>query len=120
MSTTAVPSKAADVTQTVDMILSYHLVENELGRFRWRKLLSGNNVSKYELEFWHIDHLAWLKLRRRSRIVLVVRKKLFSKALYLRWQIISLSAIDLCKQIIRETEFEIACFFTLIERSPKK
>lgn len=90
------------------MILSYYVVENDLGEFRWQKVLSGNNVSKYELEFWHLDRLAWFKFRRRSRIVLIVQKRLFRNALYLRWQITFLSATDLCKQIIQETELETA------------
>lgn len=120
MLTTAIVSisSSGDILRTVEHILSFHLVENGLGEFRWQRDLSVNNegeLAQYKLEFRHPWCLLGFKVPRRSRIVLGLGGEASDEyhLLYLRWQIDSSSGREICERIVRETEFEIASWLSL-------
>jgi hypothetical protein len=99
------------------VILSCHLVENNLGEFRWQRDFASNNegeLAQYKLEFRHPHSVLGFKLPSRSRIVLVIGGDASdgNRFLYLRWKINSLSGRDLCERIVREAELEIASWLS--------
>lgn len=123
MLTTAIVfiSSSGDILRTIEHILSFHLVANNLGEFRWQRDLSVNNegeLAQYKLEFRHPSCLLGFKVPRRSRIVLVLGGEVSdeNRLLYLRWQIDSLSGREVCERIVRETEFEIANWLSVERR----